>query len=403
MTLKGETSMNPLRKRFDDHRQSAATGQILVIVGAGLTAMLLMVGLVIDGGLAWGHQRVTQNGTDAVALAGTTVLAQNAAGTSPKKTDGDVGCAIAAAATANGLQNPEGTYTDWQGNVLSPLVVVGACGSGAPVPAGAAGVKATGDQMFETVIARIVGMNTFTATATATAVTGVGSGCPAGTDCPLAPVTVSVTADLCDGSGKVSPGSFLWPIVAPEDADASNESIVALCKTGPGSFGGLDIGGPGCDSKDGFTVPCEASVPNPTWLQTSTGNIKNDITGLNQYSGPLLGVADDGIILIPMHDNTCKSDQPDSALPPCPDGDWSGVGNQTYYHIPYFTGFMIDRAYKDNATDCNSGVGQPYPGGNGSGSCMKGWFVKLVLQGPVGGPASGLPQDPASIAIQLIH
>lgn len=397
--------MNTLHAWLDRRgRRRTETGQILVIVGVGMVAMVLMVGLVIDGGMAWARQRDTQNGTDAVALAGTTVIAQNLSGTSPKKTNGDVGCALQAAATANGLQNPAGTYTDWQGSFLSPSVPVGACaaGAGGAVPAGAAGVKATGDQTFDTVIARIVGMNTFTATATATAVSGASAGCPAGTDCPLAPVTVSITADLCDGSGKVSPGSSLWPIVAPEDATAANESIVALCKTGPGSFGGLDLGGPGCDSKDGFTQPCEASVPNPSWLQTSTGNIKNDITGLNQYAGPVVGVADDGIILIPMHDNTCRNDQPDAALPPCPDGDWSGVGNNTFYHVPYFTGFMIDRAYKDIG-DCNSGVGSPYPGGNGSGSCMKGWFVKLVLQGPVGGPASGLPQDPAAIAIQLIH
>lgn len=396
--------MNSLRMRLDEYRRNAEAGQILVIVGAGMIVMCLMVGLVIDGGYAWGRQRDTQNGADATALGAVTMLAQNAAGTSPKKTNGDVGCAVEAAATANGLQNPKGIYTDWQGNFLSPSVEVGACvpGGGGGVPSGADGVKASGDQTFDTVIARMIGIATFTAAAEATAVTGAYGGCPAGTACPLAPVTVSVTADLCDGSGKVSPGSALWPIVAPADANAGNESIVALCKTGPGSFGGLDIGGPGCDSKDGFTVPCEASVPNPTWLQTSTGNIKNDITGLNQYAGPVLGVADDGIILIPMHDNTCKNDQPDDALPPCPAGDWSGVGNNTYYHIPYFTGFMIDRAYKE-IDECNTGVGQPYPGGNGSGSCMKGWFVKLVLEGPVGGPASGNPQDPAAIAIQLIH
>jgi hypothetical protein len=34
---------------------------------------------------------------------------------------------------------------------------------------------------------------------------------------------------------------------------------------------------------------------------------------------------------------------------------------------------------------------------------MKGWFVKLVLQGPVSGPASGNPQDPGAIGIQLIN
>jgi Putative Flp pilus-assembly TadE/G-like len=378
-------------------------GQILVIVALGIIVFIAMVALVIDGGYAWGRQRATQNGADAAALAGVTVIAQNVAGTSPKNTDGDVGCAIAASATANELDAPVAVYTDVDGVPLTPAFQVGVCApaGGVAVPAGAAGISVTGEQQFETLIAGAVGFSDFVARADATAITGALAGCPAGMTCPLAPVTVSITADLCDGSGKVSPGTSLWPVVSPDTANASNESIIALCKTGPGSFGGLDIGGPGCDSKDGFTVPCEASVPIPTWLQTSTGNIKNDIVGLNIYSGPQVGVADDGIILIPMHDNTCKS-KPADTNPACPGGPWSGVGNNTYYHIPYFTGFMIDQAYRTK-DDCNEGPGHPYPGGNGSTGCMKGWFVKMILQGPVSGAASGLPQDPAAIGIQLIN
>jgi hypothetical protein len=370
-----------------------------------------MVGLVIDGGYAWGRQRENQNSTDAVALAGTTVLAQNLAGTSPAKTDGDVGCAVEAARTANGLEAANAVYTDINGVALSPSVPVGACnaGGGVAVPAAAAGVRAVGTGQVDTQFAKLIGVNSFDISAHATAITGALGGCPVGADCLLAPVTISVTFDLCDGSGKSIPGSTLWPIVDIASANSTNESIVALCKTGPGGFGGLDLSDrvppgmddEGCDSKDGFTEPCHAVVPIPAWLHTTPGNIKNDITGLNEYAGPTLGVADDGIILIPMHDNTCKS-QPADNNPVCPDGPWSGVGNNTYYHIPYFTGFMVDRAYDKN-NDCNSGVGQPYPGGNGSNGCMKGWFVKLVLQGPVSGPASGNPQDPGAIGIQLIN
>ena len=379
-----------------------------------MIALIVLVGLVVDGGYAWGRQRMTQSGADSVANAGATVIAQNAAGTNPKKTDGDVGCAVAAAAAANGLQTVQASYTDWQGEFLTTAEQVGACAPGAgavvPVcdpgdvePCEAAGVKAGGSQTFDTFLFRVVGVTTFTASADATAITGVLSGCPAGAICPMVPVTIAITTDICDGSGKAVVGSSLWPIVDPADADSTNEANVALCKTGPGSFGGLDLGGPGCDMKDNFALPCEASVPIPAWVQTSTGNIKTHIEGLNQYAGPLLGVADDQIVLIPMHDNTCKSDPPDSVLPPCSDGDWSGVGNNTYYHVPYFTGFMVDRAF-DTIGPCDAAPGQPAPvGGNGSGSCLKGWFVKLVLAGPVGGPASGGPQDPAAIGIQLIN
>jgi hypothetical protein len=381
---------------------------VLVIVALGMVALLAMVGLVIDGGYAWGRQRMTQSGADAVAEAGATVLAQNGAGTFPAKTDGDVGCAIAAAATANGLQNVVAYYTTWEGEFTStPPMRVGPCvaGGGGAVPAGAGGIKASGEQTFDTFLMRIVGINTGRASADATAITGVLVGCPEGMDCPLAPITIQTISEQCDGSGKyVRVGGPLWPIVDPAAANATNEAIIALCKTDSGSFGGLDLGAPGCDSKDGFVDPCEASVDAPSWLQTSTGAIKNDIEGLNQYAGPVLGTADDEIILVPMHDATCKHDPPDETPPPCVPGDqWNGVGNNTFYHVPYLTGFMVDRGYKDY-DECTVGPGQPLAtGGNSSGACLKGWFVKLVLQGPVGGPASGNPQDPASIGVQLIN
>ena len=46
-------------------------GQVLVIVAGALVALIAMVGLVIDGGYAWGQQRDTQNGADAAAKAET--------------------------------------------------------------------------------------------------------------------------------------------------------------------------------------------------------------------------------------------------------------------------------------------------------------------------------------------
>ena len=389
-------------------------GQVLVIVAGGLIGMIALVGLIVDGGYAWGRQRMTQTGADAIANAGATVIAQNVAGTNPKKTDGDVGCALAAAAAANGMQGVTAAYTDWQGKLLTTGEQVGACAAGGgpavPVctagevaPCDAGGVKAQGSQTFGTFLIRVLGISNFTASAKATAITGTLGGCPAGGICPLVPVTIAITIDTCDGSGKAVVGSSLWPIVDEATANANNEANVALCKNGPGGFAGLDLGGPGCDTNDNFTPPCKASVPIPTWVHISTGSVKNDITGLNQYAGPVLGVADDQIVFVPMHDNTCKSKPADSVVPPCADGDWSGVGNNTYYHVPYFTGFMVDRTY-NTVAPCDSPPGKPTPvGGNGSDACMKGWFVKLVLTGPVGGPGSGNPQDPAAIGVQLIN
>ncbi|HEX7069347.1 MAG TPA: pilus assembly protein TadG-related protein, partial [Rhodothermales bacterium] len=68
------------------HRKRASEderGQILVIVAAGMVILVALVGLVIDGGFAWGRQRDTQNAADAAALAGATVMAERLAGAEP--------------------------------------------------------------------------------------------------------------------------------------------------------------------------------------------------------------------------------------------------------------------------------------------------------------------------------
>ena len=57
-------------------------GQLLVIVAVGMVVLLAMVGVVIDGGYAWGKQRATQNGTDSASEAGAVKLAENLAYTS---------------------------------------------------------------------------------------------------------------------------------------------------------------------------------------------------------------------------------------------------------------------------------------------------------------------------------
>ena len=76
-------------------------GQVLVIVALSLVVLVAMVGIVIDGGFAWGKQRETQNASDAAAEAGAVVMAQRLAGVSPSKTDTDVATAVNAAFTDN--------------------------------------------------------------------------------------------------------------------------------------------------------------------------------------------------------------------------------------------------------------------------------------------------------------
>jgi Flp pilus assembly protein TadG len=384
-------------------------GQVLVVVAAGLVVIVAMVGLVIDGGYAWGQQRQTQNGADAIANAGATVLAARLAGV--PKTDGDVGCAVQTAATVNGIANPTAFYTDINGVFLTPSVQVGGCavGGGAAIPANAAGVKATGQRTFNTYLARVIGFNQFTATANATAVTGILSNvCPASSGCAVLPVTFPTISVVCDGTNRqIQVGTSEWPLVqvtdpaAPNYASTSNEVIVPLCTTGPGAVGWLDFG---CGNlSNEINNPCNISIPIPTWLHTEPGNTNSLDNDLAQFSGPQLGVPDDSIVLIPLNDNTCNTKPPDNQ-PDCPGGNGSGNGNNFYYHIPKFAGFMVDHVYTsgNNPPECNSAPGSPLVGGNGSTGCFKGWFVRYEVNGPVGPGATGA-NDPAVIGIQLIH
>jgi hypothetical protein len=376
---------------------ASARGQILAIVAFGMVAFIAMVGLVIDGGNAWGQQRETQNGADSAAKAGATVVqgVYTDTDTSNDPSDGDVGCAVEAAAAANRVTLESAEYTDWEGVALG--VDVGACGSGGTIPAGAQGVLAAASQDFDTFIMRIVGFTQLTAEADATAVVGAVEGiCPANQGCGSLPVTFPRTLDTCDGTNSRVVGEDEWEPINPDvvPLTQNNLVIVPLCQTGPGSVGWLDLG---CGNlQQAVENPCHGPIPIPAWLQTQTGNVNNLEDELSAYAGAQVGVPEeeDLVIRIPIHDNTCRSDLSDSAPPSdCPQGDWSGNGNNLYYHIPYWAGFKLDAAYTGgNDDECDEAPGLPPAGGNGATGCLKGWFVSII---PAPGPITAMPITPS--------
>lgn len=386
-------------KRF--LRRDTEGGQILVIVAGGLLAMVAMVGLVVDGGYAWGMQRQAQNGADAMANAGTTVVAQYLKGAS--KTAGDVGCAVEASATLNKIENPRAEFTDVEGNLLNVDVPACSAGGGGAIPATAQGVKAYGDRSFNTFLIRVVGIDQATASATATAVAGLLTSPCTGAGCGILPVTFPLTLTLCDGTNnQIQIGTPEYPLVDVASANASNEVIIPICSTGPGAVGWLDFG---CGNlANTISNPCDISFPLPTWLHTQPGNTNSLDDLLNGlFAGPQLGVADDSQVTIPINDNTCNTDPGDDVYD-CPGGNGSGNGNNFYYHVPKVASFMVDRVYTSgsNPTECNSAPGSPHIGGNGATGCFKGWFIQYQTVGPVGPGATG-PNDPGIIGIQLIR
>jgi Flp pilus assembly protein TadG len=364
---------------------------VLVILAAGLIAMLGIAALVIDGGNAFAQQRGTQNAVDSAALAGATVMVQNIGGAT--KVDSDVYSAIVAKVAANGADFDTANYVGWDNTTIR-----GVTNTSAAIPGNAAGVAVHGSRSFRTYLAGIAGLNSIGTGADATAVAGTLKGvCAADQGCAVVPVTVSINISDCTGNGNVVIGSSQWPLVSMATAQADQgigkyEAIVPLCKVGPGGVGWLDIC-PSGNLKSQISTGCNAAFNIPTWLHTSPGNPNSVENAMNTHIGQVL--------LIPLFDGTCRSIPASGLLPDCTD---PGNGNNLYFHIPKFAGFLLDRAYiqGNNSGDCNSPPGTTPAGGNGGTGCLKGWFVRYVTQGPVS--AFDPSQDSAAaLGVQLIQ
>lgn len=418
-------------------------GQMLVIFAISLVAMIAMVGLVIDGGNAYAQQRATQNASDAAAEAGAVILSKNLMsinGGGASLSDADVLAAINESADLNGIRpfnvgvagNSVAHYTDFRGNLLTSGGSITTdpsaakqVGSGGAIPGCsgatcvdrgvATGVRAAGTRDISTFVSGVIGITQLKSTAIATAVAGYAANpCVASEGCALLPVTFATNQNTCDGSGDAVYDSTTWLPTEPTGPDytAANEVLLSLCKGGEGAFGWLDYG---CgNTANQILNPCN-SVSFPTWLQSQPGNPNNVEDELNTYAGDVVGVYEPGRdqeVLIPFFDGTCNEDRPDSedptGAPPLPDmpecaNNPSGGGNNRHYHIPFFIGFLLDRAYVqgNNFPSCNAPPGGPLPGGNGSGGCLKGWFARVVTgPGQVSGNGTAGPDSP--LTIQLV-
>lgn len=385
-----------------DRCHSSESGQVLVIVAAGLLAVVGFLGLIIDGGHAWVRARETQNGADAAAKAGAVIIQQSLAGASLP--DGGVGCAIGASIAANDVTLVTAAFTGPEGNELGS---VPSCGGG-DIPAGAQGVKVTVEQQFGTFLAGVIGFDELKTSADATAVVGPVVGiCPATAGCGTLPIAIPRTLDTCDDGGTTRVvGDANWPILNEAGGDvlsSANLAIIPLCAPDLRSVTGVEL--PGCGGlASGIAGPCNDAIAVPAWLPASDETLGCCLGPLQQYAGSSAGTPDenDAVAYLPIYDNTCAS-RPGDADPTCPGGNWSGTGTDLSVHVRYWVGFKIDAAIgQGDASACN-GPGNPPAGHNTSLGCLKGWFVALVpAPGTVttGDIAAG---DPISTGILLIH
>jgi hypothetical protein len=379
-------------------------GQVLVIVAMSLIVLIALVGLVIDGGLAWGHQRNTQNVADATAKAGATVLAERLAGAT--RTDADVLSAVDATADANDLDELVAYYTDDQGRLLTSAGGLAANTStaalvgGGAIPANTAGVMSEGELEFETILARVIGFDEFKTVATATAISGYRTGsCPATAGCVVLPVTLPITILGCDGSNNPAPAE-------PEQQwELGVFYTLPLCKNGPGNVGWLDwtpTAGGTSELEDAITSPNNPALKWPGWYYiTSTGNVnsKQVEDAINDnYSGK--------VVSIPLFDVTCDAQPTGPGGTDCPPGHEGGNGSNQWYHL---AGMASLRLCGPGMTECGTFTQGAYitgshaecDTGNGGTSCLAGVFEKIVEEGEV---TSNPPPnaDIAQVGIQLI-
>jgi hypothetical protein len=360
-----------------------SSGQALAILSLSVALVLAATAVVIDGGNAMAQQRGTQNAADAAALAGALVIAEKMGGAT--RDDSDVETAMQAAFSNNDSDMMPSYYVSFAGGV------VGTVGSAGSIPSAADGIEAAGERVFDTFLASIAGQPTWTASAQATALAGSLRGlCSAADGCGVMPVTFSIPITSCDGTNRPLRIGIDWPLVSLEaamnDSSGQYESIVPLCKNGPGGVGWLDMsevwqGGDDvasdCTGNLAIQIsnPCNGPFDIPSWIHTNPGDVNSVEDELDNYEGT--------VITVPMFDATCR-DVPSSGLPAdCTD---PGNGNNLWYHIPRFAKFLLDEVHVagGNSDECNAGPGAPPVGGNGSTSCLKGWFVRYIMHGRVG-------------------
>lgn len=249
-------------------RRNRERGQVLVIVAGGAIALILLLGLVLDVGVAVFNRRDGQNLSDIMALAGTKYVADVHQGkTQADPTVTETYAAIQKSAIANDCQSAGAVPCTWQawyvGGGASGPVDIGAVTLGSTVPANALGVRVEVTRQPKTAFIGIIGMTQWSVGTQATAIAERPSTAPQGQLLPIAfkgdpsdPYEPGQVYDLTDGKdlpggfgylswdGSNDPNAladsicypdnpeFYLPYTFPADPGKSNSSDVRACLDG---------------------------------------------------------------------------------------------------------------------------------------------------------------------------
>jgi Flp pilus assembly protein TadG len=214
-------------------------GQVLVLFALGAFAMILMVGLVLDGGSTYAQRRVQQNAADLAALAGANAWLL------------DTGDAASKTAAATAMAQAVAAQNGYVDSADDAVVTVN------PQPYGTAGgetVTVTVSDKHYNAFGGMIGLHTWDVSVTATAVVG-----PGGAGRGVAPI-MFMNGVFVNGSGAA----------LPQYSDPAH----------PYAFGETNNDFPSTPGDIAWTV-----FSQPANLNTST--TVNIIDGSDQLSRPL--------------------------------------------------------------------------------------------------------------------
>lgn len=323
-------------------------GQVLVLFAGAITAIILVVGLVIDGGYALSQRRDSQNAADFAAMAGARVIAEWVTGDTANGTDANVKAAITTAIAANGgssiafgtAGSPQ--YVGSDGSIVpsagSSLSYVG---NGA-IPAGTDGVKVGASRSWSPFFLGIIGVNKWTASASATAKGGYWAGSPGGNIFPAGISQAFFQAyPFCSGDVSSDPTSPCYP----QHLTPGNLNV-------PGGFGWLKFG---CDGYGLGQTSTYYGGSEPAGCGNSSQDLITEIgpPSLSYGCCSQVGVAGlDRIGSLPGNNvdvsTACNYYINNDIVVTVPVWDTAGgSGSNAWYHIIGYAGFQI--------TGCNGG------------------------------------------------
>jgi hypothetical protein len=357
-------------------RSDRSRGQILALFALTLTALILGVGLVVDGGNALVQRRASQNASDFAALAGARIIAEKVGGDLVTGTDANVQLAMTNAIAANGgtpitFGAPNGPrYVDDSGSLL------GYVGANPAIPATAGGVKVSSTRSWKPYFLGIIGVSSWSASADATATGGFCVGCaPAPGSLFPAGISLAFFNTYPDCAGAIS--NVVGDPCYPQHLTPGNLNV-------PGGFGWLkfgcdgyglgqvapaNIGGCGNDSpflRDEIGPPsksygCCTAVGifgSPDHIGSLPGNKVDVSTKCDYY------INNNVTVTVPIWDTA------------------GGTGSNGWYHIVGFAGFQI--------TGCSGGKD------------LQGVWREAFFPGPTSTTDSS-PGVPKSLGVELVH